>query len=173
MVVLDNRLALRPVNAGVRFGGGGGNHLTGAAPGDNDATLYTGVRTASADLIAVGSVTTAVRVVARWQLDQKCCMYRFIAGGILAAAVWKSSTNLPESGRTVTFGHFPRDANLTTGQWVMSWSAGFLPVFCLPQRPSTSRSHVFPAFQADHATGAGCSRRHQRTGPATPADRDR
>lgn len=89
MVVLDNRLALRPVNAGARFGGGGGggNHLTGAAPGDNDATLYTGVRTASADLIAVGSATTAVRVMARWQLDQKCCMYRFIARRILAAAV--------------------------------------------------------------------------------------
>lgn len=92
MAVHDNRLALCPVNAGERFGGGGGSHLTSVTPGDNDATTYTGVRTASADLIAVGSVTAAVPVsawwqLARWQLDQKCCMYRFIARRSLAAAV--------------------------------------------------------------------------------------
>lgn len=96
MVVLDNRLALCPVNAGERFGGGGRSHLTGVTPGDNDATVYTGFRTASADLIADCSATAVVHGVARWQLDQKCCMYGFIARRSLAAAVWKSSINLPD-----------------------------------------------------------------------------
>ena len=113
MVVLDNRLALCPVNAGERFEGGGGSHLTGAAPGDNDATLYTGVRTASAHLIAVDSVTAAAHVVARWQLDQKCCMVRFIARRSLAAAVWKSSANLLDRNRKCCAGVFKASERLT------------------------------------------------------------